>query len=125
MSFEQIVGVVGNGFEVVGITLLTIGAILSLVQYGRALLHGQDSSTAYRGLRRNLGNAILLGLEFLVASDIIHTVGVDTTLVTVATLGLIVLIRTFLSWSLDVEIYGGWPWERARSFGATPDQGTA
>jgi uncharacterized membrane protein len=125
MKFQQAAEAIGTGFELVGIALLTIGAILALILYGRALLRGQGSSAAYRGLRKNLGNAILLGLEFLVASDIIHTVAVDTTLLNVVTLGLIVLIRTFLSWSLDVEIEGEWPWQRARSVSATPDQGTA
>jgi uncharacterized membrane protein len=126
MNFQQAIVLVAMLFELVGVGLLTLGAILALVQYGRALLHGRGGSAAYRGLRQNLGNAILLGLEFLVAADIIRTVTVETTLQNVAILGLIVLIRTFLTWSLDVEIDGQWPWRRAQSvqsFGATPDQG--
>jgi uncharacterized membrane protein len=126
MNIQDAVVLVSTVFELVGVGLLTLGAILALVQYGRALLRGQGRSAAYKGLRNSLGNAILLGLEFLVAADIIRTVAVKTTLQSVAILGLIVLIRTFLSWSLDVEIDGVWPWRRAQtlqSLGATPDQG--
>jgi uncharacterized membrane protein len=126
MNIQDAVILVSTLFELVGVGLLTLGAILALVQYGRALLRGRGRSAAYKGLRTNLGNAILLGLEFLVAADIIRTVAVKTTLQNVAILGLIVLIRTFLSWSLDVEIDGVWPWRRAQtlqSLGATPDQG--
>ena len=126
-AVQHVVVLVGTVFEVVGVGLLTLGAILALVQYVRALVGGRGGSAAYKSLRKNLGNAILLGLEFLVAADIIRTVAVETTLQSVVILGLIVLIRTFLTWSLDVEIDGAWPWRRAQSLqslGATPDQGT-
>ncbi len=123
MSLQQAAENVAMGFEAAGVILLTLGSVIALVQYGRALLDRQGSSAAYRNLRKNLGYAILLGLEFLVAGDIIRTVAVEATLTNVLTLGLIVLIRTFLSWSLDVEIEGAWPWQRARSFGPTLDQG--
>jgi uncharacterized membrane protein len=66
----------------------------------------------YRELRHELGGTIVLGLEFLVAGDIIHTVAVDPSLQSVAALGLIVLIRTFLSMTLQLEIDGCWPWQR-------------
>jgi uncharacterized membrane protein len=125
-NLKQAIELIGTIFEVVGVGLLTLGAILALVQYGRDLLASRDGSAAYKRLRKNLGNAILLGLEFLVAADIIRTVAVATTLQNVAILGLIVLIRTFLTWSLDVEIEGTWPWRRTQSLqslGATPDQG--
>jgi hypothetical protein len=68
---------------------------------------------AYRRYRANLGRGILLGLELLVAADIIGTVAVTPSLQNLAVLGLIVLIRTFLSFSLEVEIEGRWPWQRA------------
>jgi len=126
-AVQHVVALVGTAFEVVGVGLLTLGAILALVQYVRALLGGRGRSAAYKGPRKNLSNAILLGLEFLVAADIIRTVAVDTTLQNVAILGLVVLIRTFLTWSLDVEIDGVCHWRRAQSLqslGATPDQGT-
>jgi uncharacterized membrane protein len=106
MNLQQAIVLVGMVFELVGVGLLALGAILALVQYGRALRGGRGGSAAYKGLRKNLGNSILLGLEFLVAADIIRTVAVETTLQNVAILGLIVLIRTFLTWSLDIEIDG-------------------
>ena len=64
----------------------------------------------YRELRIRLGRALLLGLEVLVAADIIRTVALEATLESVAALGLLVLVRTFLSWALVVEIEGRWPW---------------
>ena len=75
-------------------------------------LRHQDQDDVYRGYRRGIGKAILLGLELLVAADIIRTVAVSPTLESVAVLGLIVLVRTFLSFSLEVELYGRWPWQR-------------
>ena len=119
MNESQIFEVIVSGFEWVGIGVLVIGAILALISYGRDLQRGRPA-VAFSGLRKNLGNTILLGLEFLVAADIIRTVAVATTLLNVVTLGVIVLIRTFLSWSLDVEIEGQWPWRRGPSLGATP-----
>ena len=124
MTIPQVAGVVGSGFEIAGVALLTVGAALALVWYGRDLIGRLDSRVAYRNLRKNLGRAILLGLEFLVAADIIRTIAREPTLEGVVILGAIVLIRTFLSLSLEVEIEGVWPWQRARSFGTTLDQGT-
>ena len=68
---------------------------------------------AYTGLRHNIGRTILLGLEILIVADIILTVAIDQTLENAATLGLIVLVRTFLSFSLDIELDGVVPWRRA------------
>ena len=124
MSLQQAAEMIASGFEIAGVALLTIGAVLALAMYARDFIRHVDPRVAYRSLRRNLGGAILLGLEFLVAADIIRTVAVEPTIQNVAILGLIVLIRTFLSLSLDVEIEGEWPWQRARSLGTTLDQGT-
>jgi uncharacterized membrane protein len=85
----------------------------ALVRAGLALLGGQGAEQSYRIVRTVFGRSILLGLEFLVAADIIRTVAVQPSLQNVAILGLIVLIRTFLSFSLEVEIDGRWPWRRA------------
>ena len=124
MNGGHIIGAIVAGFEWVGVGVLVIGAVLALIWYGRDLQRGR-SAAAFSGLRKNLGNTVLLGLEFLVAADIIRTVAVDMTFENVVTLGLIVLIRTFLSWSLDVEIEGQWPWRRATPLDSTPpDQGT-
>jgi uncharacterized membrane protein len=89
------------------------GLAAALVMAARALGGGADE--AYRVVRTVFGRSILLGLEFLVAADIIRTVAVEPSLENVGVLGLIVLIRTFLSFSLEVEIDGSWPWRRARA----------
>jgi uncharacterized membrane protein len=72
-------------------------------------------SVAYHDLRRDLGKAILVGLELLVAADIIRSVALDPTFATICVLGLIVVVRTFLSWSLELEVNGRWPWQSSRS----------
>jgi uncharacterized membrane protein len=118
-------GAIVASFEWVGVGVLVVGAVLALIWYGRDLERRRPVGIAFSGLRKNLGNTILLGLEFLVAADIIRTVAVETTFQNVVTLGLIVLIRTFLSWSLDVEIEGHWPWRRGPSLGATPPDQSA
>jgi|SRR5690349_13028333 uncharacterized membrane protein len=98
--------------EVAGVSIILVGAAAAtarfVVQWLRAGL-----SDAYREYREHLGRAILLGLEFLVAGDIINTVAVDPTFRSVGVLAGIVVIRTFLSFSLEVEIEGTWPWRRS------------
>ena len=98
--------------EILGILIILIGALIALVRFAFGLdrTEGEDRISC---LRSNLGRAILLGLEFLVAADIINTVAIEPTLDSVIVLAGIVLIRTFLSWSLEVEIEGRWPWQRA------------
>jgi uncharacterized membrane protein len=76
-----------------------------------------EHEVLYRQLKVRLGRALLLGLEILVAADIVRTVALEATLQSVAVLGLLVLIRTFLSWALVVEIEGRWPWQRAHREG--------
>jgi uncharacterized membrane protein len=112
MDSKHLAELVGTGIELVGIAALVIGAILAFSMYFWVLSHGRSSPAAYRDLRRNLGKAILLGLELLVAADIIRSVAVDPTFISIGVLGLIILIRTFLSWSLEVEINGRWPWQK-------------
>ena len=89
--------------------MIVIGAAVALVRYTLNLTGGGRS---FKILRQELGKAILLGLEFLVAADIIATVVIDPTMQQVLTLGVIVLIRTFLSLSLQVELEGKFPWEK-------------
>ena len=91
---------------VIGGTIAAATAVLRLAR------HEED---VYRQFRQMLGRTILLGLELLVAGDIIRTVATKPNLVSVAVLGSIVLIRTFLSFSLEVEITGHWPWQRSKS----------
>lgn len=97
------------GIEVVGVLIMIFGPIFAAWRY---LFDKHDDGSSYRTFRHDLGKAILLGLEFLVAGDIIATVSTDPTLNNVLVLGLIVLIRTFLSLSLQVELEGRWPWQK-------------
>lgn len=96
--------------EVAGVLTIVLGTLLVL---GRYLLSRQNSrKRSYKLLRQELGKAILLGLEILVAADIIATVVTEPTMDKVLTLGVIVLIRTFLSLSIELEIEGRFPWQR-------------
>ncbi|HZC07931.1 MAG TPA: DUF1622 domain-containing protein [Ktedonobacterales bacterium] len=119
MDFSAVTGGVERGFEIVGLIVLIFGTTYSLLAFLVAVLRGKrgplNGRNAYRALREGLGKAILLGLELLVAADIIHSVTVNPTFVSIGVLGLIVVVRTFLSWSLEVEISGEWPWRRAAS----------
>ena len=114
MDTKQTVELIGTGFEIAGIIVLVLGSILAFGRYVVTLIRFRDGPAAFRGLRLYLGRSIVLGLELLVAADIIRSVAIDPTFVTVGVLGLIVLVRTFLSWSLEVEINGEWPWQRSR-----------
>jgi uncharacterized membrane protein len=115
MNVKYVSELVGAGFQLAGIVALVCGTFLALIVYIRILSHRGDASAAYRGFRRNLGKAILLGLELLVAADIIRSVALDPRFATIGVLGMIVVIRTFLSWSLEVEVNEKWPWQRSRA----------
>ena len=91
-----------------------VGSLIAFVRCIDSLIRFRDGPAAYRHLRLYLGRSIVVGLEILIAADIIRSVVIDPTFTSVGVLGLIVLIRTFLSWSLDVEINGEWPWQRSR-----------
>ena len=110
---------VARAFEVVAAAVLVLGLLLAFVFAVRAYRRTGDGAVAYRTLRQTFGGVILLGLEILVAGDLIRTVAVEPTLDNVIVLGLIVLIRTFLSFSLEIEINGVPPWRRALVSGAT------
>ena len=103
--------------EAVGIAIIVLGAVVSSSYFLWQLLNAGDLADAYQGYRANLGRGILLGLEFLIAADIIGTVAVEPTLQNLGVLAIIVLIRTFLSFTLEVEIQGRWPWQHARITG--------
>jgi uncharacterized membrane protein len=103
---------IARAIEVLGVATLVLGLLVAVVQAARRLAGGGGGEEAYRVVRTVFGRSILLGLEFLVAADIIRTVAVEPSLENVAVLGLIVLIRTFLSFSLEVEIDGRLPWRR-------------
>ena len=113
MEVRPLISLGETAFELVGVAILIIGALIALIQVAVALVRRQPRRSAYQPLRQGLARAILLGLEFLVAADIIRSVALEPTFQSVGVLGLIVLVRTFLSWSLEVEITGEWPWHRA------------
>jgi uncharacterized membrane protein len=115
MDSQHIIELGATGFEVAGVAVLIIGTLVSLVRCAAVVVQRQAGAKIYRGLREGLGRAIMLGLEFLVAADIIRSVALEPSFQSVGVLGLIVLVRTFLSWSIEVEIEGEWPWQRARS----------
>ena len=98
--------------ELAGVGIIAAGALLTLAKFLTDMARRADVGTAVSALRSSLGRAILLGLELLIAADIISTVAVTPTLMSVAVLAGIVLIRTFLSFSLQLEIEGRWPWQR-------------
>ena len=109
MSLVEIIEATGTTIDAIGVAVIAGGAVLAVFMTVR---RGRDEGGAYEFFRRRLGRAILLGLEFLVAADIIRTVAVTPTAESVAVLGGIVLIRTFLSFSLEMEVTGAWPWQQ-------------
>ena len=115
MSFEHTMDDIARGVEILGVATLLIGLAAALVGGTQRLLGGETPYEAYRIVRTVFARTILLGLEFLVAADIIRTVAVQPSLENVAVLGLIVLIRTFLSFSLEVELDGRWPWAQKQN----------
>jgi uncharacterized membrane protein len=99
-------------FEAGGTFAMSIGAVVALVLTLRDRAHG--GRAVFRAFRDRLGRAIILGLELLVAADILRTISTQPTLQQVVVLGIVVLIRTFLSFSLEIELEGRWPWEGGR-----------
>jgi len=110
MKFIEIISIAGYAVEAVGVLVIILGSCLSSVVFIRTF-RKLPEGTAYRTYRRQLGRSIILGLEFLIAGDIIRTVVVAYTLENVAILGLIILIRSFLSVTLHLEVEGRWPWQ--------------
>jgi uncharacterized membrane protein len=119
-SFATVMDHVAQGFEALGALILVLGTlwsfILAVITWRRS--GAAKGRRAYLALRQSFGGTLLLGLEILVAADLIRTVAVAPTVTNVLLLGLIVLIRTFLSFSLETEIEGVPPWRRAAATGA-------
>ncbi|MGY1603871.1 DUF1622 domain-containing protein [Geodermatophilus sp. SYSU D00815] len=118
MSFSEVMERVAQAFEALGALVLLGGLVVAVVLAGRSWRHAHDGRRAYRVLRESFGAVILLGLEILVAADLVRTVVVAPTAENVLVLGAIVLIRTVLSFSLEIEIEGVAPWRRAFVSGA-------
>jgi uncharacterized membrane protein len=126
VSFIETMDRISQGFEVLGVAALVIGLVLALIRSASTVRKTHSLDEGYVTLRNDFGRTVLLALELLVAADLIRTVAVDPTIQNVTVLGLIVLIRTFLSFSLEVEIEGVWPWRRgprsARAAGGASDR---
>ena len=112
MEFDEAVAAVARAIEVVGIAVLVVGALIASAAFLVRLSRRVAFAESYDAYRADLGRAILLGLEFLVAADIVGTVAIEPTFRSLGVLALIVVIRTFLSFTLEAEIHGRWPWQQ-------------
>ncbi len=121
LSFNHNIDNVVQVVESVGVAILVVGGLLVMVHSGVLYVLPARRARAYHYFRKHLGRVILLGLEVLIVADIIRTVIVDPTAVSVAVLATIVVVRIVLSWSLAVEIDGVWPWKKEQTFAAGPE----
>ena len=124
MSFDEVISAVVRVVEAAGAAIMVLGGAAAMIAAVPTALRADTRQRAYEKLRRNLGRAILLGLEVLIIADIIRTILVDPTPQSVLVLGAIVVIRVLLSVSLEVEMDGIWPWSRwrlATNRGGTPN----
>jgi uncharacterized membrane protein len=113
MQFADLVDAVGTWLDLFGVGMIALGAfVVFLLASIRLMRRPHDPEAAYSDLRKGLGRVILLGLELLVGADIIRTVAVAPSFRSVGVLAGIVVIRTFLSFTLELEIDGRWPWQR-------------
>ncbi len=120
MELQKLVNTIGELGDLSGVLIIATGFIWGAARFLLSVMKGQ-AGTGYKDFRLQLVRALLLGLEVLVASDIIRTVAVSPSLSSVAILAAIVLIRTFLSWSLILESEGRWPWQRTNADRAASD----
>lgn len=109
-DFRELVRISGHAIGAAGVFVILVGSFLGASRFALTFRR-LPFDTAYKDLRRNIGRSILLGLEFLIAGDIIGTVVVDATLRNITVLALIILIRTFLGITLHLEVEGRWPWQ--------------
>jgi uncharacterized membrane protein len=112
-QIHSFVDQIAKALELAGVAIIVGGIVLATLSFVRDGTRSGDWQSAYPNYRSNIGRGILLGLELLVGADIIATITAPLTIVSVGLLGGIVLIRTFLSFSLETEIEGCWPWQRA------------
>lgn len=101
--------------EAIGIAIILLFALYALCKAGVRLFRRAENMSVYHELRQTLGRGILLGLEFLIAADIIYIVAIELTFQTIGVLAIVVLIRTFLSFTLEVEMTGRWPWQNKQT----------
>ena len=111
MEFEQVIRLAAQTIEGIAVAILVIGTAVVLVRTAIGIIRPDRSTEiAYESARQGLGRVLLLGLEVLIAGDVIATVAIDQTLSSVGALAGIVLIRIVLSWSIEMETAGHWPW---------------
>jgi uncharacterized membrane protein len=120
-GMRDIIAFAAEGIEALAVAIIVVAIVHGSIRFLIDIT--QKSDSAYEQYKAHLGKGLLLGLEFLVAADVVRTVVLDPTLQNVMILGLLVVIRTFLSWSLVVEIEGRWPWQRAKSVEGTSVEG--
>jgi uncharacterized membrane protein len=118
VTFTEVMDHVAQGFEALGALVLVIGIVWAIWEGAAAWRRSRQPAAGYRALKQVFGSALLLSVEVLVAADLLRTVTVAPTLDNVLVLGLLVLIRTFLSFSLETEIEGVLPWRRAAAVGS-------
>ena len=124
MELQHIIEAAGRYMDAAGVAVMVIGAVVAVPMALRGFQPrnqppGSEPFSVYRSYRQLLGRSILLGLELLVAADIIRTVAVAPTFESVGVLAIIILIRTFLSFSLELEITGRWPWQQPSEASST------
>jgi uncharacterized membrane protein len=112
MTLTGAIEATGQAIDALGVAIIVLVALIATLQFLYRAARGTPVPDAYVLLRHGLGRGILLGLEFLIAGDIIRTVAATPTFTSVGVLAIIVLIRTFLSFELELEIEGRWPWQR-------------
>ena len=113
MDYNHVIQRIGEVIDGAGVAIILVGT--AIAAGASAVRLGHHETGTYRRFRQQVGQTILLGLELLVAADIVRTVAAEPTLTSVAVLGIIVVIRTFLSFSLEVELTGRWPWQKNTS----------
>ena len=114
MTFHEWMDTVVMAFEITGVAVLALGSAIALVGGVLRVVRGERDA-AYAAVRRNVGRSILLGLEILIIADIVKTITIDSTIESAVILGIIVLVRTFLSFSIEIELEGVPPWRRRAS----------
>jgi uncharacterized membrane protein len=115
MNFSEVMEQIGQGVDVAGVVVMVLGMVVATGSFLNNRRQGQDASEAYRRYRHGIGRAILLGLEILIVADIIRTIAIEPTFASLGILAGIILIRTFLSWALELELEGRWPWQQSKT----------
>lgn len=111
---ESIEGV-GLAIDVIGVVVILVGIVWGLIAWVRDTVKNDGSCDIYQACRQRIGRSIVLGLEILVASDIIHTVAVEPTMMNAGVLAVLIVVRTFINWTLILDLEERWPWQPKRA----------